>query len=479
MALVFEQMLTEALGDASYLIGDDSARVAAVIDPQLDVGTYLDLARKHGVSIRYVVQTHIHEDFVSGACALGAAAAGAEVCVSGHDAPAYGFEHRLVRDGDVLELGSVILTVRHSPGHTPEHISLLVAKADEKDAPFAVMSGGSLLVGTAGRTDLLGPERVDELTAAQFRTLSGFFRSLDAGVLVYPTHVHGSPCGAAIGDKPCSSIGYELQHNDLLRQTDEAQFRRAALGKLPPKPRYYPRLKDVNTDDPPRHAPDTPIAALPPNDFKQALDKPDVVLVDTRHMLAFGGGHIPGALNLGASGHLSIQAGWMLDAAKPILLVLESDSDLDVVRGHFARTGFTRFAGYLAGGMSAWENAGHPLVQLPQLHVTELARRARDPDTLQIVDVRAPQEWEEGHVPGARHIVLPELRSRLGTLKKEVPVAVYCDSGYRASIAASLLQAEGFDASNVPGSWQAWTAHSLPVEVPPKNAASGPGRAST
>jgi hydroxyacylglutathione hydrolase len=279
MALVFEQLLTKEIGDASYLIGDDSARVAAVVDPQVDVEQYLELARKRGLSIKYVVQTHIHEDFVSGACALAAAAGGAEVCVSVHDAPDYGFPHRALRDGDVLELGAVRLTVKHTPGHTPEHIALLVAKTANIDAPFAVLSGGSLLVETAGRTDLLGPERIEELTAAQYQTLYEFFRVLDEGVLVYPTHVHGSPCGAAIGDKLCSTIGYEFSHNNLLRQPTEAKFRELSLKSLPPKPSYYTRLKERNTSSPVMAGGSAVIPALPPAQFKAAVADTANVLV--------------------------------------------------------------------------------------------------------------------------------------------------------------------------------------------------------
>ena len=465
MALVFEQLLTKEMGDASYLIGDDTARVAAVVDPQVDIEQYLELARKRGLSIKYVVQTHIHEDFVSGACALAAAAGGAEICVSAHDAPGYGFPHRPLRDGDVLALGAVRLTVKHTPGHTPEHIALLVAKTANIDAPFAVLSGGSLLVETAGRTDLLGPERVEELTAAQYQTLYEFFRGLDEGVLVYPTHVHGSPCGAAIGDKLCSTIGYEFSHNNLLRQPTEAKFRELALKNLPPKPSYYPRLKESNTSSPASAAGSEVIPALPPAQFKAAVADTANVLVDTRHMLAFGGGHIPGALNIGAAGPLSIQAGWMLDPQRPLLLVLENDAQLTTVLNHFARTGFDRFAGYLAGGMSAWENAGFELLSLAQLHVNELAARNARAGQVSVLDVRSPQEWAKGHVPGARHIFLPELLGQLGTLDKTKPTAVYCDSGYRASIGASLLQSHGFEVSNVPGSWQAWKASDLPTEV--------------
>ena len=465
MALVFEQILTRELGDASYLIGDDSARVAAVVDPQVDVEQYLELARKRGLTIKYVVQTHIHEDFASGACALAAATGSAEVCVSGHDAPEYGFPHRAVHDGDVLELGAVRLTVKHTPGHTPEHISLLVAKAATKDAPFAVLSGGSLLVETAGRTDLLGPERVEELTSAQFHTLYTFFRGLDKGMLLYPTHVHGSPCGAAIGDKLCSTIGYEFEHNDLLRQSTEAKFREMALKNLPPKPRYYPRLKDMNTSSPAAAAGKLIAPALPPAEFRKAVSDPANVLVDTRHMLAFGGGHIPGALNIGAGGPLSIQAGWMLEPDRPLLLVIESDAQLPTVLHHFARTGFNLFAGYLVGGMSAWENAGYELESLPQLHVKALAQQNAQTNEVSVLDVRSPQEWAKGHIPGARHIFLPDLPGQLQTLDKTKAMAVHCDSGYRASIGASLLQSHGFKVSNVPGSWQAWKSSDLPVEI--------------
>jgi hydroxyacylglutathione hydrolase len=464
MALIFEQFLTESIGDATYLVGDDSARVAAVIDPQVDIQRYVSAARRHGVAITHVVQTHVHEDYLSGATALGNACGGAEVCVSGHDAPAYGFKHRLVKDGEVLQLGEVMLTIKHTPGHTPEHISLLVAKKDRSDAPFAVLSGGSLLVGAAGRTDLLGSERTEELTHAQFKTLRNFYLGLDDGVQVYPTHVHGSPCGAAIGDKTSTTIGYERHHNALLQPADETAFTKEALSNLPPKPRYYPRLKERNTSHQPTQAPSTAVRPLPPAAFNKAVEAGKTVVLDTRHLLAFGGSHIPGAWNIGATGHLSIWAGWMLEPDQPLLLVLDSDEKLAPVVEHLARTGFDQLAGYLAGGMGGWENAGLPLVALPQLHVAAAAEGSQQ-GKLVLLDVRSPQEWKKGRAPGARHIFLPELPSRMQELAKAQRIAVYCDSGYRASIAASMLQANGFDVAIVPGSWQAWTACDLPVDI--------------
>lgn len=464
MALVLEQLLTPAMGDASYLIGDDTAGLAAVIDPQIDIEVYLAAARRHGLSIRHVLQTHLHEDFVSGAAALAAACHSEDPGVGAREDPGYGFPHRQLKDGTVLELGSVRLTVRETPGHTPEHIAFAAAKGDQPDAPFAVFSGGSLLAGTAGRTDLLGQDRVEELTRAQFDSLRKVFLALDDGVLVYPTHVHGSPCGAAIGDRVATTVGYERRHNPLLQHADFESFR-AAMADLPPKPTYYERLKQANARGE-KNSPRTQgISALRPKAFEAAAAMQDHLLLDTRHLLAFGGAHIPGALNIGARGHFAIQAGWMLDPARPLLLVLESDEHLAAVVTDLARTGLRRIAGYLAGGMTAWEDSGRPLQSVAQLHVRELARRLdkRPADTLAL-DVRAPQEWSKGHVPGARHVFLPHLRDQLASLPRDRLLAVYCDSGYRASIAASLLQARGFEVANVPGSWQAWSACGLPVQ---------------
>jgi hydroxyacylglutathione hydrolase len=462
MALVFEQMLDAPMGDASYLVGDDGAGVAAVIDPQIDTGRYLDAAARHGVSIRFIVQTHVHEDFVSGARALAQACGTAQVCVGTREAPRFGFDHRPVADGTVLELGSIRLTVKDTPGHTPEHIALLVAQGDAE--PFAVFSGGSLLAGTAGRTDLLGPTRTGELTRAQFDTLRSVFLALPDGVIVYPTHVHGSPCGAAIGDKVATTIGYERRHNALLRHSDFEGFRRAALEGLPPKPSYYPRLKDRNTageaSSPSVHG----IRALTPAQFRAAAEDRSNLVLDTRQLLAFGGGHVPGAINIGADGHFAVQAGWVLDPARGLLLVLDSAAKLEAVVTELARTGLRQVAGCLAGGMTAWEDAGLPLDRIEQLHVRELAAALGHAGAPLPLDVRSPGEWAAGHVPQARHVFLPDLTGKLASLPRDRRIAVYCDSGYRASIGASLLRAHGFDVANVPGSWQAWRACGLPVE---------------
>jgi len=453
MALVFERVVTEGLGDLSYLIGDDATGTAAVIDPRADVDIYVELARRHEVAITHVLQTHIHEDFLSGANALAARMGNAVLYSSVENAGQYGYSYRPLKDGDVLNFGGTVLTTCHTPGHTPEHIAFLAAEAGKTQAPYAVFSGGSLLINAAGRTDLLGPEQAQALTTAQYHTLYDFYLGLADYVIVHPTHAHGSPCGASIGDRLSSTIGYERRFNPFLQFKSEPEFARFALEGLPPKPSYYPRLKRSNTAGPQLHGLPT-VPALPPPAFQQAAMNGNAVILDTRHMLAFGGGHIENALNIGMAAQLPIWAGWMLDPDRPLLLVLENDSMLEQAVRLLVRTGFTQFAGYLVGGMTAWDDAGLRVVSTAQIPAAEIHAY---PDGFILVDVRSPSEWDAGHLPHARHIFLPDLEKRAAEIPGDSMVAVYCDSGYRASIGSSLLQKLGFrNVGNMPGSMQAW-----------------------
>jgi len=309
---------------------------------------------------------------------------------------------------------------------------------------------------------LLGADHTNELAEKQFHTLRDFYLKLPDHVMIYPNHGSGSPCGADIGDRLSSTIGYERKFNKFLQFDDVKQFTDYALATAPPVPKYYPVMKKVNAKGPEVLGNLPRVPGLPPKAFKEAIDKNAGVLVDTRTMLAFGGGHIPGALNIGGSPILSIWAGWMLDPNEPILLVLETEGDLEEIVRLFIRTGYSKFAGYLVGGMKAWDAGGFPLEKIGQMSVLELNERK---SLLQVLDVRSPGEWKKGHVPDARHIFLPELRRRIGELDRSKPTAVYCGSGYRASIATSILKREGFNELwNVPGSWEAWKKAGFPVE---------------
>ena len=464
--MVFETVFTEGLAQLSYLIGDKATGKAAVIDPRRDVDVYIELARKHKLSITHALETHIHADLVSGCRELADRTGTAKIYVSAEGGAEYGFPHEKLKDGDKIDLGRVILTAKHTPGHTPEHMSYLAAEGNRPDRPFAVFSGDCLFADSVGRPDLLGDDKSDKLAKELFRSVREFFLKLDDDVRVHPGHGAGSPCGANISDRLVTTIGYERQHNPALQFADEAKFVEYVLFSAPPEPRYYKRLKLVNAKGPEVLGRLPTCPALPPQAFERAVGKGGVQLVDNRQMLGFGGGHIAGALNIGPRAELSIWAGWLLEPEKPIFLVLPKDTDLPEVQRQLLRVGYTQFGGYLLGGMEEWDNKALPLTALAQMTVHDL-KKALPPRDLQVLDVRTPGEWQDGHVPGATYIFLPELEKKLDRLDKTKPVAVYCDSGYRASLGASLLLRHGFkDVRNVPGSWKAWKAAGYEVEKP-------------
>ncbi|MEZ5779357.1 MAG: rhodanese-like domain-containing protein [Paracoccaceae bacterium] len=460
MTLRFEPILAEGVAQCSYLIGDDGAGVAAVVDPRPDVDIYIERARALGLSISHVFETHIHADFVSGARELVARLAGRpRLCASVEGGADYGFDHHPIRDGDSFAFGSVRLTARHTPGHTPEHVSFLLHEG-EREEPWGVLSGDSFFVDSVGRPDLLGDDQTERLTKALFHTTRDFYMQLADGVMIFPCHGAGSACGPDIGDRTSTTVGYERRHNKYARIDDSERFRKEMNKDAPPVPTHYPRLKKVNAVGPEVQHGLPRVPGLTPDCFAEAVGDDAVQLVDMRDMLAFGGGHITRAVNIGLMPEASIWAGWMLDPERPIALVMEDDRSIDQAVTFLWRVGFTKFAGYLVGGIGAWREKGGPLETLPQMTVQEL----KDADVTPL-DVRSDEEWAAGHVPDATHLFLGTLKDNLGELDRRKGYAAYCASGFRASIAASVLKREGFDhVRNVPGSWLAWSAAGYKVE---------------
>ena len=462
MTLRFEQILADGVAECSYLLGDDAAHVCAVVDPRPDVEIYLETARRFGLAITHVFETHIHADFMSGARELVDRLGGqAKLFVSAEGGADYGFEHKPLRDGDEFTFGKLRMRARFTPGHTPEHMSYLLFDGDT-ETPWGVLSGDAFFVDSVGRPDLMGDDQTEELTEKLFHTVRDVFMALPDDVILYPCHGAGSACGPDIGDRMSSTIGYERRFNDYAKITDLDEFKRVMQENAPPVPTHYPRLKKVNAKGPEvlRNLPR--IEPMTVERFASATEGGAQIL-DVRDMMDFGAGHVPGSLNIGARPELSVWAGWLLDPEKPIHLVLHDDSDLPDVLKLLWRTGFTKFGGYLVGGMAAWREAGRDFAQIPQISVHEL-KNANDVTPL---DVRKPDEWENGHVPGATHAFLGELRETMSDLDRSVPYATYCASGFRASIAASLLKKNGFDqVRNVPGSWKAWKAAGYETEKP-------------
>ena len=460
--VIFETVRTDGLAHLSYLIGDRSLGHAAVIDPRRDVDAYLELARKHRLTITHAIEPHIHADFVSGSRELAARTGTAKIYVGVESGAKYGFAHEPLRDGSRIKIGAVTLTAMHTPGHTPEHMAYL---AEENGNSWGFFSGDFLFADSVGRPDLLGAAQTPGLAKALFHSLRAALEPLPDALPLYPAHGAGSPCGANICDRQ-STIGNERRHNPALQFIDESAFIDWVLRTAPPMPRYYPRMKRINAQGPEVLNGLPTVECLEPAEFRQRLAAGKVQLIDNRQMLAFGGGHIDGAWNFGPRAELSLWAGWMLDETLPIALVLPRDEDLPEVLRQLLRVGFTKFAGCLKGSMEAWVSSGLPVQGLAQVPVHEL-NTLLPPRDFQLLDVRSPHEWDEGHLPGARYLFLGELREKLKDLNPDKPVVVYCATGYRSSLAASLLQASGFrKVQNVPGSYTAWTAAGFPVVKP-------------
>lgn len=465
-SMVFETILTEGVAELSYLIGDKGTGKAAVIDPRRDIDIYVELARKHKLKITHTLETHIGADLVSGCLELADRTGTAKVYVSAEGGAQYGYPHEKLKDGDTINLGRVILTAKHTPGHTPEHMSYLAAESNYSDQSFAIFSGDCLFANSVGRPDLLGDDQAGGLAKQLYKSIYGFYLKLSDDVRVHPAHGAGSPCGANISDRLVTTIGYERKNNPALQFKDEATFVEYVMFTAPPEPKYYPRLKKENTKGPIVLGRLPTCPAMPPKQFAEAVKESNVQLVDNRQMLAFGGGHIKGALNIGPRAELSIWAGWMLDPEKPIFLVLGQDTDLPEVQRQFLRVGYYKYGGYLLGGMEEWSNKALPITRLAQMPVQDL-NAALPPTDLQVLDVRTPGERQDGYIPGSTYLFLPELEKKAERLDQARPVAVYCDSGYRASLAASLLIRMGFkDVHNVPGSWKAWKTAEYPIEKP-------------
>jgi len=450
--MIFETVKSEKLAQFSYVLGDESAGECIVIDPRRDVDAYIDLAHRNQVQIKAIVETHIHADFVSGSREL-AAQTGAPIYGSARGE--YGFQILPLEEGDVLEAGSHHLEVLHTPGHTPEHISLLVSSGS--GSPWGLFTGDTLFAGEVGRPDLLGESVEKELAERLHHSLFEKILPLGDEIIVYPGHGEGSPCGAQIGERPTTTLGYERRHNPLLRNSDKDAFVSSVFDSLTPAPRYYSRMKEINAAGPPLLNGLPEIEPLSAEEFRDRMDDPDTVMVDTRTMAAFGGAHIPGALNIGEDESFPIWLGWMLDPRDRLLLVFPDEDSYKRVRRYLVRVGFDRAAGYLQDGINGWIDVGLPFERLTQMSVRELQASLESGENLQILDVRTESAYNQGHVPGAIQLYAPYVIEKLDQLDPDRPTAVYCTIGYRSSIVASQLQQQGFsDVRVVLGSMKAW-----------------------
>jgi glyoxylase-like metal-dependent hydrolase (beta-lactamase superfamily II)/rhodanese-related sulfurtransferase len=457
--MYFKQFYLACLAHASYLIGSEGD--AAVVDPQRDVDEYIEEANAQGLKIKYVIETHLHADFVSGHREI-AARTGAQI-IFGAQAGVE-FEHRTVKDGEEITMGGVTLRFIETPGHTPEGICILVTAPGE---PQKLLTGDTLFIGDVGRPDLAGgkgytPQMMAEM---MYDSLHGKLLKLPDDTEVYPAHGAGSMCGRNMSKETSSTIGEQRNFNYALKPMSKEDFVTLMTADLPEAPVYFPKDAEINRSGARGLSELQPPQPLTPEQVVKLRDNRHILL-DVRSAADFGAAHVPGSTNIGLGGQFAMWAGSLIPLNAAIVVVADTGAQVDETVVRLARVGIENVKGYLEGGIQSWRDAGLPLDKITQVSVAELNERIANHD-MQIVDVRRPAEYVNGHVPNAMNAPLASLDKSLGplNLQKDKLTAVICAGGYRSSAAASLLQQQGFsNLLNVAGGTGAWVNAGYPVD---------------
>lgn len=453
--LVVYQMPTAGLGDHSYLLSDGTE--AAVIDPQRDLDRFEDGLAALGVPLAAVAETHVHNDYISGGRALARRHSATYLLPA--DA-GYRFDHQAVRDGDEFAVGALVVRAMHTPGHTPHHTSYVVLADGEV---VLVFSGGCVLVGACGRTDLVSEERTEGLTRDQYRSATRILALADP-VAIGPTHGKGSFCAASAASmETYTTVGAEHSRNPAALAKDEDAFVQGQLAGLLAYPAYYSKMAGFNVEGPDSWEP----AEMTALSAEQVADREraGAVIVDGRPRHEFAARHIPGSVNIELDDNFSTYLGWLFPFGTKFVLVTAPDADpMDAVR-QSARIGIETIEGYLDGGISAWEPSGRPLRSYDVTDVAGL-KQAMDAGDVRVLDVRQDLEWSDGHVPDAVHIHVPDIRDRVKELADSTtPVYVICRTGHRASMAASVVDAAQIPTVLVDGGFPDWAERGYPVQA--------------
>jgi hydroxyacylglutathione hydrolase len=454
------QFRIEGLGHLSALVADDVAGVAAAVDPRRDVDAYLDAAAELDVRITHVVETHLHNDYVSGGRELAALTGARHVIGAGAQLH---HEHAPVRDGETFDVGALRFTALDTPGHTPEHVAYTVADTARGRDPALLFSGGSLLVGAVGRTDLLGEEHAHDYAVQMHHTIRDVVMGHQDHVVVHPTHGAGSLCATGIASTPTTTIGYERRHNPLVGIEDVELFAKRLLRGQPAVPRYFARMRPTNQAGPALLGGRIPEPR--PLSLEQTRDALAAggLLLDLRGPADHSVAHAVGSQNVPLGPSFGTWLGWVVDPERDLVLVLPRPEDWDEAIRQALRIGAEgRILGHLRGGFGTWADHGGAIAATGRLNVNDLAaqldHRAPDERPL-VIDVRQAGEYESGHIPGSVHITAGSLPDRLDELPRDHPIVTICAAGLRAGVAASVLRSAGFeDVSWVASGVPAWRA---------------------
>ena len=451
-----EPFVDTALGNSAYLIGSHSTKKGVLIDPLRDVDRYINAASERGLTLRHVLDTHLHADFVSGNREI-THQTGALIGASAE--AGIGFDHQPLTEDSVIDLGAFQIRVMTTPGHSPEHISFLIVDAESK-TPSALFSGGALIVGGAARTDLLTPEQTEPLARQLYHTIHDKFLKLPDAVDVFPTHGAGSFCIAPASSERVTTIGRERESNPLAQAQSEDEFIKRSLMGLPSYPTYYKYMRALNQKGA-RILGGVPVLKpLDAEEVKSLMDE-GVVVLDVRHQKQFGAGHIPKSYGIRVDAPLTTWAGWVIPFGSRIVLVADSADQRSDATRQLIRIGYDSLDGYLEDGIEAWARE-YPVETVPNMKVTELRERLNE---LTVLDVRQTSEWEAGHIPNAIHFEGGRIPWEEFPAPHDKPVAIQCSSGNRSMIAISVLRRRGFDnLIQVDGGITQWKKHGFEIE---------------
>jgi len=454
-----QSFVDDGLGNSSYLVGSRQSKVAVLIDPLRDVDPYLAAANRLGVRITHVLDTHLHNDFLSGAREV-AARIGVEIGASAE--AGLEFEHRPLSDGDRLPLGELEIGVMSTPGHTPEHISFTLDGAGR--APIALFSGGALIVGGAARTDLLGQDVTESLARKLYHTIHDRLLALPDEVVVCPTHGAGSFCAAPASEERTTTIGLERKRNPLCQPQTEDHFVTRALEGLSSFPVYFRELRPINRRGPKVLGGLPAVAPRPPSEIRDWIDRGGTVL-DVRPPRDFAHGHIPGAYGIALDAGLTTWAGWLIPFGTPLVLVVKGPDDLEGAVRELIRIGFDNLHGYLEGGLRGWTAAGFPVTRIETISPIALQDRLGSERAPVVIDVRFDDEWADGHIPGAVHIENGKLPLEALNIREDSPIVVHCETRNRSTAGISVLARRGYrNVMLLDGGFSAWKAAGLEVE---------------
>ena len=434
-----EQFFLEGLGHQSYFVAEEQSGLAAVIDPRRDVDIYLQAASRAGARITHILETHVHNDYVGGGREL-AAKTGAKIIASDGDPLVYADQS--VREGDRLAIGGAAFEVLHTPGHTPEHVSYLLYEP-ESETPSSLFSGGSMLVGNAGRTDLLGPAQTLTLTKQQDASLRRLLDTLPGQVRVYPTHGAGSFCMSTTSAPARSTtIAQERLMSPAAQAKDEEDFIRRQTVGYNAYPTYYRYMHDANKYG------RAILGSMPvPPPLSTATVQGQLAdgmrLVDGRSRADFAREHIPSSLNIELDGQFSTYIGWLLPYNTPLMILVEDEEGCREAVVQLIRIGWEDINGFVDGGISSWKAAALPTEQFGLIDVDTLYKRWSQRTNLTVIGVRRDDEWKEGHIPGVLHLHIADLPQHLDEVPRKQPIALICRSGHRAEMAASMIAATG------------------------------------